>query len=56
MSVWNINNVENDLNKSFENNSEVELLSVLKNNSFLFYELYSRKYGIQPNFMEISFK
>jgi len=55
MSVWNIDNVENDLNKSFENNSEVELLSVLKNNSFLFYELYSRKYGIQPNFMEISF-
>lgn len=31
------------------------MLSVLKDNSFLFYELYSRKYGIQPVFREINF-
>ena len=55
MSVWNVNKAEQQLNKSFDNNSETELLKVLKNNSFLFYELYSRKYGIQPNFKEISF-
>ena len=39
----------------FEENSEQKLLSVLKDNSFLFYELYSRKYGIQPVFREINF-
>jgi len=32
-----------------------DLLIVLKDNSFLFYELYSRKYGLQPVFREISF-
>jgi len=55
MSNWNIEEVEEKLNKAFTNDSEVELLDILKNNSFLFYELYSRKYGIQPNFKEISF-
>lgn len=55
MSTWNIDEVERDIEKAFQENSEIQLLSILKNNSFLFYELYSRKYGIQPNFSEISF-
>ena len=55
MSTWNLQNVEKDLKKAFSNNSETQLLEILKNNSFLFYELYSRKYGISPNFAEISF-
>jgi len=55
MNNWNTDDIEDKLNQAFENNSEVELLEILKNNSFLFYELYSRKYGIQPNFKEISF-
>lgn len=40
---------------AFDANSEVDLLDILKNNSFLFYHLYLRKYGIQPNFSEVSF-
>ena len=55
MSIWNIPKVENDLLKSFKNYSETELLKILKDNSFLFCHLYSRKGGIQPVFREISF-
>jgi hypothetical protein len=55
MNTWNIEKVELKLKAAFENNSERELLDILKYNSFLFYELYSRKHGIQPNFAEISF-
>lgn len=55
MTKWNIVEVEKQLKSAFDNNSEVELLDVLKNNSFLFYEFYSRKIGIQPNFSEINF-
>jgi hypothetical protein len=55
MGTWNIDEAEKELNLAFENNSEVELLNVIKKNSFFFYELYSRKWGIQPNFSEISF-
>lgn len=55
MSTWNLNKVEIDLKKSFDENSETKLLKVLKENSFLFYSLYSRKYAIQPNFSEVSF-
>lgn len=55
MIPWNIQDVEIDLKRAFENNSERELLKVIKNNSFLLYELYSRKKGIQPNFCELSF-
>ena len=36
-------------------NSELKLLATLKNNSFMFYGLYSRKYGIQPVFHEVNF-
>jgi len=55
MNNWNIEEVERSLEQAYEDNSEVALLQILKNNSFLFYELYSRKFGIQPNFKEISF-
>ncbi|MCI5160857.1 MAG: DUF4263 domain-containing protein [Candidatus Electrothrix sp. AX5] len=47
--------VKNQLDSSFGNNSEVELLGVLKQNSFLFYSLYERKFGIRPNFAEVPF-
>lgn len=50
-----IENARKRLDSAFANNSETELLAVLKENSFLFYPLYSRKYGIQPNFSEVSF-
>ncbi|WP_445989685.1 Shedu anti-phage system protein SduA domain-containing protein [Chromobacterium haemolyticum] len=52
---FNIEDVRNGLDAAFSGNSEVDLLSTLKGNSFLFYHLYSRKYGIQPNFSEVSF-
>ncbi|MCW3788299.1 Shedu anti-phage system protein SduA domain-containing protein [Plebeiibacterium sediminum] len=55
MSTWNIKEVEEQLQTAYDNNSETELLAILKNNSFLFYELYSRKYGIRPNFKEVAF-
>lgn len=53
--VWDIAKVEIDLNAAIDNNSETDLLRVLKNNSFLFFHLYTRKGGIQPVFREISF-
>lgn len=53
--TWDANVVEKELKEAFELNSELKLLEVLKRNSFLFYELYSRKYGIQPLFHELSF-
>ena len=53
--TWNADSVERELNEAFAINSELKLLEVLKRNSFLFYELYSRKYGIQPLFHELSF-
>ena len=52
---WDIEEVEAKLNSAFEHNSELELLSVLKENSFLFYELYGRKGGICPAFHEVDF-
>ena len=55
ISTWNKDKVTTDLQKAFDANSESELLSVLKENSFLFYELFSRKYGIQPIFHEVNF-
>jgi hypothetical protein len=38
MGTWDIDEAERELNLAFENNSEVELLNILKKNSFLFYE------------------
>lgn len=55
MNIWDINKVEKEVLAAFAENSETDLLRVLKNNSFLFYELFNRKYGIQPVFREISF-
>lgn len=54
-ATWDKNKVLNNLTSAFENNSELELLVTLKDNSFLFYELFSRKYEIQPIFREINF-
>lgn len=53
--TWDIARVRAELTTAFEENSEQKLLSVLKDNSFLFYELVSHKYGIQPVFREINF-
>lgn len=51
----NYGQIKKQLDEVFASNSENELLKILKNNSILFYELYSRKHGIQPNFSEVSF-
>lgn len=40
---------------TFENNSERELLNLLKKNSFLFYYLIEQKRGIQQTFRKASF-
>ncbi|MDP3461944.1 MAG: DUF4263 domain-containing protein [Bacteroidales bacterium] len=55
MNTWDLKKVEIDLEKAFKDNSEVQLLDILKKNSFLFYHLYSRKIAIQPSFSELSF-
>ena len=55
MQVWNIKKCKKELLEAFDKDSETKLLKVLKENSFLFYELYHRKNGIQPNFCEVSF-
>jgi hypothetical protein len=52
---FNVEQVKIQLESAFTNNSEVELLKVLKNNSFLLHGLYTRKFGIQPNFSEVPF-
>jgi hypothetical protein len=53
--IWDIDKTEKNLLKAFADDSEIDLLKILKDNSFLFYNLYSRKGGIQPVFREISF-
>jgi len=55
LSIWNKTKIAAGLKAAFDNNSEGQLLATLKDNSFLFYELYSRKGGIQPVFREINF-
>ena len=55
MSTWNLDKVEQEIQKAFDNDSEVELLEILKMNSFLFHDLYARKFGIQPCFAELQF-
>lgn len=55
MKVWDKERVESDLKKAYSNNSEIDLLAILKENSFLFYELVFRKYGVQPIFHEVQF-
>lgn len=55
LGTWDLETLKKDLGDAYRENSEVKLLSILKANSFLFYELFSRKYGIQPIFHEVSF-
>ena len=55
LTTWDKTKVAANLKAAFDNNSEEQLLATLKDNSFLFYELYSRKGGIQPVFREINF-
>jgi hypothetical protein len=43
------------LEQILRENSERKLLALLKENSFLFSDIYSRQYGIQPNFAEVPF-
>jgi hypothetical protein len=52
---WNIEEVKQQLKEAFEKNSETDLLKILKQNSFLFYELYNRRWSVQPIFHEVSF-
>ncbi len=52
---FDVNSVRVLLDDAFKNNSEVELLKILKCNSFLFHKLYTRKFSIQPNFAEVPF-
>lgn len=47
--------VKERLEKARANSSEREILQLLKENSFLFSELFSRHFGIQPVFSEVSF-
>lgn len=55
MNNFDIPRVEKEIQKAFEENNERDLLRIIKNNSFLLYDIYPRKYGIQPPFAEISF-
>lgn len=55
MSIWNYEDIKKSIDDAYVNSSEIELLDILKKNSFLFHELYTRKMGIQPNFCEVSF-
>ncbi|UJB31352.1 Shedu anti-phage system protein SduA domain-containing protein [Chromobacterium sp. Beijing] len=47
--------LKEELDSAFTKNSEVDLLTILKNNSILFYKLHLRKHGIQPIFAEVPF-
>jgi len=54
-TVWNVDQVEKELKAAFATGLEVDILKILKANSFLFYELYKRKWRIHPIFSEVSF-
>ena len=53
--MWDVAKVREDIQSAFSKNSERDLLAILKDNSFLFYELVERKYTAQPIFREVSF-
>ncbi len=55
MIEWDLSKVENDLKQAYSENSELQILTLLKSNTFLFYELFTRKHGIQPIFHEVNF-
>jgi len=42
--VWDFDEVEKKMKAAYDEDSERALLSILKDNSFLFYDLFSRKY------------
>ena len=50
-----IEEVEKNLQNIFDKNLEKELLKLLKENTFLFYELVERKFTMQPIFHEVDF-
>jgi len=52
---FDVEKVKAQLDSAFNNDSEVELLKILKCNSFLFSRIYTRNFGIQPNFAEVPF-
>jgi len=52
---FDVKEVQARLTQAFDTDSEVKLLEVLKSNSFLFSNVYSRNFGIQPNFAEVPF-
>lgn len=54
-AVWDIEEVKQKLLAAYKSNSETAVLAILKDNSFLFYDLFSRKYSVQPIFRELSF-
>lgn len=55
MPYFDTSMVKMKLDDAFKKNSEVDLLAVIKKNSFLLSPLYDRKFGIQPNFCEVAF-
>ena len=55
MSTWNLDKVEKGLNDAFDKDSEIDLLEIIKENSFLLSPLYDRKGGALPSFSEVAF-
>lgn len=53
--VWDVNEVEEQLTAAFKNNSEIDLLKVIRDNSFLLHALYTRHGDSRPAFREVSF-
>jgi len=53
-NLWDTHFVEKKLNEAFSMNSELHLLEVLKENSFLFQELVERQFSVQPIFHEVA--
>ena len=52
---WHVDEVETQLRSAYESGLEVELLKVLKGNTFLFYDIFRRKYSPGPVFHEVGF-
>ncbi len=52
---WDLVSVRENLNIAFKEDTEVKLLEILKQNTFLFYELVSRKWSVLPIFHEVQF-
>lgn len=53
--VWDKEKVRDKLTTVLAEGTEQALLEILRDNSFLFYELYDRKHAIQPAFREVMF-